>query len=111
MTYEKYQMPMKSYLDTVVMVAGVDASNAPTYANGQINYGTQNYFNSSNGIYSHTYLYPASDNSGASADMISKISHGTGYANYTAHCSSDGWADPSFLSLIYHHYKTHINMD
>lgn len=109
MTYEKYQMPMKSYLDTVVMVAGVDASNAPTYANGQINYGTQNYFNSSNGIYSHTYLYPASDNSGASADMISKISHGTGYANYTAHCSSDGWADPSFsisnISSLQNTYK------
>ncbi len=96
-TYEKYQMPMKSYLDTVVMVAGVDASYSSKYANGQINYGTQNYFNSSNGIYSNTYLYPASSNSGASADMISKISHGTGYANYTAHCSSDGWADPSFL--------------
>lgn len=108
-TYEKYQMPMKSYLDTVVMVAGVDASYSSTYANGQINYGTQNYFNSSNGIYSHTYLYPASANSGTSADMISKISHGTGYANYTAHCSSDGWADPSFsisnISSLQNTYK------
>jgi PKD repeat protein len=96
MTYEKYQMPTKSYLDTVVMVAGVDASYSSTYANGQINYGTQYYFNSSNGIYSHTYLYPASANSGTSADMIAKISLGSGYANYTAHCSSSGWADPSF---------------
>lgn len=73
-TYEKYQMPIKSYLDTVLMVAGVDNNYSSTYANGQINYATQNYFNSNNGIYSHTYLYPASSGSGVSADMISKIS-------------------------------------
>ena len=27
-----------SFLDAVVLVAGVDASMAPTYGNGQINY-------------------------------------------------------------------------
>lgn len=97
-TYEKYQMPIKSYLDTVLMVAGVDNNYSSTYANGQINYATQNYFNSNNGIYSHTYLYPASSGSGVSADMISKISRGTGYANYTAHCNSAGWGDPSFTT-------------
>ena len=32
-------------MDEVVLVAGVDASMAPTYGNGQINYGTDYYFN------------------------------------------------------------------
>ena len=40
-----------------LMIAGVDASYASTYGNGQINYGTDNYFNDDHGIYSHTYLY------------------------------------------------------
>ncbi len=37
-----------------------------------------------------------SDAPGASADIISKISSGLGFANYTAHCDQNGWADPSF---------------
>ena len=54
--YEKYTMPDPSYLDEVVMVAGVDASMAPTYGNGQINYGTDHYFNLAHGLTSYTYM-------------------------------------------------------
>ena len=32
----------------------------------------------------------------ASASIISNISEGTGLSNYTAHCGSNGWGDPSF---------------
>ena len=32
----------------------------------------------------------------ASASIISNVSEGTGLANYTAHCGSNGWGDPSF---------------
>ena len=46
-----------SFLDEVVLVAGVDASMAPTYGNGQINYGTDNYFNVAHGLTIHNYLY------------------------------------------------------
>ncbi|MEA3446730.1 MAG: C25 family cysteine peptidase, partial [Bacteroidota bacterium] len=92
--YEQYLMPSPSFLDTVVMVSGVDASYAPTYGNGQITYGTTNYFNSAHGIYSNTYLYPLS---GSSATQIrNDISAGCSFANYTAHGSSSGWANPSF---------------
>ncbi len=94
--YETYNIPNPTYLDTVVMVAGVDASMSQVWANGQINYGTSNYFNTAHGIYSHTYLYPTSSQSWVDADMRAKIGAGVGYANYTAHCSSSGWADPSF---------------
>ena len=88
-------------MDEVVLVAGVDASMAPTYGNGQINYGTDNYFNAAHGLTSYTYLYGSgspitSDMSGASAAIISDVSDGVGFANYTAHCGSSGWSDPSF---------------
>lgn len=61
--YEQYTMPSDTYLSEVDMIAGVDSYYSPTYANGQINYGTNNYFNTAHNITSHTYLYPASGNS------------------------------------------------
>jgi len=72
----------------------VDASFAPIHGNGQINYGTTHYFNPAHGLTSHTYLYPASGSS--SSQIIQNVSNGVGYVNYTAHGSSNGWADPSF---------------
>ncbi|NQU85596.1 MAG: T9SS type A sorting domain-containing protein [Mariniphaga sp.] len=92
--YERYTMPDPTYLDEVVLVVGVDASHSYDWGNGQINYGTINYFNEDHGILSHTYLYPASGSS--SAQIIQNISDGVTFGNYTAHCSPNGWADPSF---------------
>jgi hypothetical protein len=94
--YEQYTMPVSTYLDTVVMIAGMDGTFGPTHGNGQINYGTENYFNASNGLYSHTYLYPQSGSS--SAQIRQNISDGVTLANYTAHGSPSGWADPSFVT-------------
>ena len=93
-TFEKTQMTDLSYLGKVVMIAGADANWSPTHANGAINYGTQYYFNSSNGITSNTYLYPASASS--DANIIANANEGRGYLNYTAHGSEIGWYDPSF---------------
>jgi len=93
--YEQYTMPDPSYLDEVVMVAGMDSGFGNDWANGQINYGTENYFNSDNDIISHTYLYPESG--GQSSQIKQDISNGVTFANYTAHCSPNGWADPSFV--------------
>jgi len=101
--YEKYLMPSTDYLDTVVMIAGVDDGSSSTggysqvHANGQINYGTTNYFNPAHGIYSYTYLWPTTNNSSTDVLIRNEIGTGVGYANYTAHGSTDGWADPSFL--------------
>lgn len=96
--YEKYTMPSTGYLDTAYLVAGVDASWSPTHANGQINYAST-YFNTTNG-YSYVYskLYPETDNSAFDPTMRAVIGAGVGYANYTAHCSESGWADPSYLT-------------
>lgn len=92
--YEEYTMPDPSYLNEVVMIAGMDPTYGPVHGNGQINYGTENYFNETFGLNSHTYLYPES---GSNAENIHQdISNGVGFANYTAHGSPSGWADPEF---------------
>jgi hypothetical protein len=94
--YEQYTMPDPSYLEEVVMIAGMDGTFGPVHGNGQINYGTINYFNADHDLLSHTYLYPESGSN--SANIIQNISDGVGYANYTAHGSPSGWADPSFTT-------------
>ena len=94
--YEKYEMPDPSFLGDVIMISGVDASYAPTYGNGQINYGNSYYFNSSQGINSNTFLYPASGSSGS--QILNLANQGAAFINYTAHGYEQGWADPSFVN-------------
>tara|TARA_Y100001970_G_scaffold91791_1_gene115811 strand:+ start:111 stop:3098 length:2988 start_codon:yes stop_codon:yes gene_type:complete len=92
--YEQYTMPDPSFLSEVLMISGVDANYAPTYGNGQINYGNQYYFNSNNGINSTTFLYPASGSS--ESQILNTANQGVALINYTAHGWEDGWADPEF---------------
>ncbi len=96
MMYDQFTMPDPSYMGDVTMIAGVDSGYAPTHGNGQINYGTEHYFNASHGINSNTFLYPDSNAPGASASVIQTCSDGVGFINYTAHGSQTSWADPSF---------------
>jgi len=93
--YEQYLMPDPSFLNNVVMIAGQDGTYGPLYGDGQINYGTSTYFNPAHSLTSHTYLYAISGSS--SAAIISNVSNGCAFANYTAHGSPDGWFSPSFL--------------
>ena len=95
--YEKYEFPDPSFLDEVVMVAGADGSYATVWGNGQINYGTENYFNAAHGILSHTYLQPEPTGGNYSQNIRNDINNGIAFGNYTAHCSASGWADPSFV--------------
>lgn len=92
--YEQYTMPDPSFLNEAVLVSGADADYAPTNGNGQINYGATYYFNTEHNINAHVYLYPASATSDEA--VRSDIGAGCSFANYTAHCSADGWADPTF---------------
>lgn len=92
--YEQYTFPDPSFLGESLMVSGVDAGFAPVHGNGQINYGTTNYFNEAHGFLSHNYLYPASGSS--SSAIIQNVSNGVAYGNYTAHGSSSGWSSPRF---------------
>jgi len=94
--YEQFTMPDPSYLEEAVLVAGMDSGFGNDWANGTINYGTENYFNAAHGFTSHVYLYPESG--GQATSIRQHVSDGVGIGNYTAHCSSAGWADPSFTT-------------
>lgn len=94
MQYEQYTMPDPSYLNDAVLVAGTDGNYGPTHANGQINYLSNNYVNTAFG-YSNVYVHLYNSSSQA-ATIRAEIGAGVGYANYTAHCSSEGWSDPVF---------------
>ncbi len=96
--YEMYTMPDPSYLAEVTLIAGVDGTFAITHGNGQINYGTNLYFNAAHGITPNTWLYPASDGSGVPAAVIQTVNDGIGLINYTAHCGHTGHSDPSFTT-------------
>ena len=98
--YEMYNFQDPSFLSDVVMISGVDATWAPTYGNGQINYANQYYTNSSNGINSSTFLYPSSGSS--SSQILQLINSGCSFANYTAHGYGQGWADPAFTCTDVH---------
>jgi subtilisin-like proprotein convertase family protein len=94
MMYDQYTMPDPSYLGNVTMIAGADSGYAPTHGNGQINYGTEHYFNASHGINSNTFLYP--ETGGAiEGQLISTYNEGVGFVNYTAHGSITSWSAPS----------------
>jgi len=93
--YDQFTMPDPSYLGEVTMIAGVDSGYASTHGNGQINYGTVNYFNAAHGITSNTWLYPASSGAVESA-IIQTVSDGVAFINYTAHGSQTNWSDPGF---------------
>lgn len=96
--YEQYAFPDPAFLDEVVMVAGADASHQLTWGNGQINYGTQYYFNAAHGLYANVYLQPEPSGGNYSENIRQNVSDGVAYANYSAHCSAAGWADPSFTT-------------
>lgn len=96
MMYDQFTMPDPSYLGEVIMISGVDSGYASSHGNGQINYGTEHYFNEAHGITSHTWLYPASNGGQVPAQVVGTASDGVGFINYTAHGSQTSWADPSF---------------
>lgn len=98
MEYEQYTFPDESFLGECVMIAGYDQyGNGLTYGNGQINYGTNNYFNTAHNLLSHTYLQPQPPGVNYSQQIRQNISNGVAFANYTAHGNESGWGDPQFV--------------
>ena len=98
MMYEQYSMPDPSYLGNAVLIAGTDGNGySPTHADGQINYIYDNYINASSTTHNYTTVYKHNYNCSSQAATIrNEINAGVGLANYTAHGSSSGWADPAF---------------
>jgi len=100
MMYEQYTMPDPSYLGNAVLIAGTDGNGfSPTHADGQVNYIYNNYINTSSTTHNFTTVYKHNYNCSSQAATIrSEINAGVSIANYTAHGSSSGWADPAFTT-------------
>ncbi len=91
--YDSESVPVPAYMKKTVLIAGNDAYHELTYGNGMVNYG-KNYFNSGNGITLYSYLQDEPVGANYSQAIIQKINAGVGFVNYSAHGSSNGWADP-----------------
>ncbi|MDL2296555.1 C25 family cysteine peptidase [Bacteroidales bacterium OttesenSCG-928-B11] len=92
--YEQFLFDNPAHLGRAVLIAGTDSYWSSTHANGQVNYLSNNYINQDYGytnVYKHLY-----NCSSQAAQIRSELSGGTGFANYTAHCTEKGWGDPSF---------------
>ena len=92
--YEKYLFPDPSFLDSAVLISTGNDGHGEEWGNGQINYESNLYFNAANGIYSYSYLYPASATK--SNDIIQHIDNGSGFVNYTGHGYPTYWESPYF---------------
>ncbi len=86
--YQKYEMADPSYLDDVTLIAGADGTWNPNVGQATIQYGTENYFNTSHG-YDDIWVYLSSYGGCYDPERIA-----VGFINYTAHCSETSWGDP-----------------
>lgn len=81
-----------AFLDTTVLIAGVDASHAHSHLNPTINYIQSLYMFDTLQRYNYKYLYPESGS--RSASIIRNINDGISVIIYTAHGSTDSWSEP-----------------
>jgi len=106
--YEKGQFeattPDLNYLKKPLGAAGQDASYGPKYGDPQIRYGWTYYFNNTytnpttgttNGMDGGSYYLHATSGS-ADAAIVSAVSAGVNFYNYTAHGANDSFYDPAF---------------
>jgi hypothetical protein len=88
--YERYEFADPSYLDKATLIAGADGTWNPRVGQATIQYGTNNYWNASNGFTTvNTYL--TSPYTGCYDPARIAVS----FINYTAHCSETSWGDPT----------------
>lgn len=89
--YEQYAMPDPSYLDNVLMIAGVDAWYTSEVGVPAINYATNFFFNQAHGL-NNVYKYISDPYTGC----YNHLNTGVGFLNYTAHGVIQGLVDPAF---------------
>ncbi len=112
--YEKLQMADISYLHDALLIAGNDESHEDTYGGGAIYYADHYYVNAAHNSRAHTFLqstietWPGGNNQ-AHDSIITNVNTGVGLANYTAHCSPDGWSDPAFTRNDLNNYITNVD--
>ena len=108
LTYERYEFADGgNYLNNVILVGGWDSSWTSSVAKPTINYGKNNYFNSSNTTYggfgSGTINATISTSSsagysGSNNGVYNGINNGVCFLNYTAHGDKQEWYQPKMTA-------------
>jgi hypothetical protein len=108
LTYEKFEFTDGgNYLNNVILVGGWDSNWTPKVAKPTINYGTTNYFKTSNTTYggfgSGTINAVVSTSSsqgysGTNNGVYNGINNGSCFVNYTAHGDKQEWQVPQFTA-------------
>ncbi|HQP70863.1 MAG TPA: C25 family cysteine peptidase, partial [Clostridiales bacterium] len=102
--YEKGQFlvgtPDLNYLTAPIGTAGYDTGYGTSHGNPQIYYGWTYYFNAAHGMANAVpYYYPDSGTTTSEANIITGVSNGTNFYNYTAHGCNTGFQDPEFYGV------------
>ncbi len=95
--YEKCDFDDISFLQNATLIAGSDPQHGPIESNGQINYANNYYFNEAHDINSSVFLHPNSV--GQVNEIITALSQGNSFVNYTAHCIATRWQNPTISSF------------
>ena len=86
--YERYEFDDPSYLEHTLLIAGADANWNPRVGQPTINYAHHYYYNEEHNVSPYVYL------TNPYTGCYTHLNTGVAFANYTAHGSHDGWADP-----------------
>ena len=108
LTYEKFEFTDGgNYLNNVLLVGGYDSNWTSKVAKPTINYGANNYFNTSNTTYGgfsggtiHAVVSTSSSQgySGTNNGVYNGINDGACIVNYTAHGDKQEWQVPQFTA-------------
>ncbi len=96
LAYEQLNLPDTSYFNRTLLVAGNDENMEDNYGNGQLHYINTYYLNSNNGYEVHALYQDPPAGSSYIDTILDVINQGCALANYSAHCSPQGWSDPAF---------------
>ncbi len=92
--YEKYEFEDPTYLNNVTLIAGADGTWNPNVGQPTVEYGTENYFNASNG-FTDVNAYLSSYTGCYDPEKIA-----VSLINYTAHCSETSWGTPNLTQSM-----------
>lgn len=92
MYMERLQAERSSFLDTCVVIAGVDDNFGESHLNPTIDYIYDNYMKDTLERHGYKYPYPASHTK--ANDIVGNINSGVSVVVYTAHGHNESWSDP-----------------
>lgn len=92
--YEQFSLSDSNYLSRSLLVAGKESTPpAPTVTNGQINYLKKRLLQHDSQHDTICYYNPGSDT--MVQQIMAHLQQGVGLVNYTAHCTTHGWRNPT----------------